>query len=47
MEYKVISADSHIVEPPHLWEKYLEPEFRKFAPKKNCWRMRCVVLGRP
>lgn len=33
MQYKVISADSHIVEPPHLWEQYLDPEFRKFAPK--------------
>jgi predicted TIM-barrel fold metal-dependent hydrolase len=33
MEYKVISADSHIVEPPHLWEKWLPPEFRKYAPK--------------
>jgi predicted TIM-barrel fold metal-dependent hydrolase len=33
MQYKVISADSHIVEPPHIWEKYLDPEFKKFAPK--------------
>jgi len=33
MEYKVISADGHIVEPPHLWEKWLPKEFQKFAPK--------------
>ena len=33
MQYKVISADSHIVEPPHLWSKWLAPEFQKFAPK--------------
>ena len=33
MKYNIISADSHIVEPPHLWEKYLDPEFRRFAPK--------------
>jgi predicted TIM-barrel fold metal-dependent hydrolase len=31
--YKVISADSHIVEPPHLWKKWLAPEFQKYAPK--------------
>jgi predicted TIM-barrel fold metal-dependent hydrolase len=31
--YKAISADSHIVEPPHLWEKWLPSELRKFAPK--------------
>ena len=33
MQYKVISSDSHIVEPPHLWQKWLAPEFQKFAPK--------------
>ncbi|HSQ00511.1 MAG TPA: amidohydrolase family protein [Candidatus Dormibacteraeota bacterium] len=33
MVYKAISADSHIVEPPHLWEHWLPPELRKFAPK--------------
>jgi predicted TIM-barrel fold metal-dependent hydrolase len=31
--YRAISADSHIIEPPHLWEKWLAPELRKFAPK--------------
>ena len=33
MRYQVVSGDSHIVEPPHLWEKYLNPEFRKYAPR--------------
>jgi len=33
MAYKVISGDSHIVEPPHLWDKWLAPEFKKYAPK--------------
>ncbi len=33
MKFRAISADSHIVEPPHLWEKWLAPELRKFAPK--------------
>src|SRR5256886_4409262 len=29
----MISSDSHIVEPPDLWEKWLAPEFRPRAPK--------------
>ena len=26
-KYKVISADSHTVEPPDLWEKWLEKKY--------------------
>ena len=33
MQYEIVSADSHIIEPPDLWEKWLTPEFRKRAPK--------------
>lgn len=33
MQYNVVSADGHIVEPPHLWETYLPSQFQKFAPK--------------
>ena len=33
MEYRVISADSHVVEPPHLWQEYLPKEYQEFAPK--------------
>src|SRR5438552_3753209 len=29
----MISSDSHIVEPPDLWERWLTPEFRPRAPK--------------
>jgi predicted TIM-barrel fold metal-dependent hydrolase len=29
----MISADSHIIEPPDLWEKWLDREFRSRAPK--------------
>ena len=32
-DYKVLSADSHIVESPDLWEKWIEPAFRARAPK--------------
>jgi len=30
--YKVIDADSHTMEPDELWDKYVEPEFRPWAP---------------
>ncbi len=27
--HRLIDSDSHILEPPDLFEKYLEPKFRK------------------
>ncbi len=30
--YKLISSDSHIFEPPDLWEKWIEPKYRDRAP---------------
>ncbi|MFN6537391.1 MAG: amidohydrolase family protein [Nostoc sp. EkiNYC01] len=30
--YQIIDADSHAIEPPSLWAKYLEPKFQHFAP---------------
>ncbi|TRU49477.1 MAG: amidohydrolase [Microcystis aeruginosa Ma_QC_Ch_20071001_S25] len=30
--YKIIDADSHVIEPPAMWGQYLEPKFREFAP---------------
>ena len=30
--YKIIDADSHVIEPQDMWLKYLEPEFKEFAP---------------
>ena len=32
-DYHVISADSHVVEPPDLWDVWLESKFRPNAPK--------------
>ena len=32
-EYKIISADSHTVEPPDLWEKWLDKKYLDTAPK--------------
>ena len=33
MTHKLISADSHIVEPPDLYTKRIEPRFRDRAPR--------------
>src|SRR5436853_386703 len=32
-EYRIISADSHTVEPPDLWEKWLERKYLDTAPR--------------
>jgi predicted TIM-barrel fold metal-dependent hydrolase len=29
----VIDADGHVIEPPQLWGEYLEPRFRRRAPR--------------
>src|SRR5207248_2822719 len=31
--YQLISADSHILEPPHLWRQYMPRKFHDKAPK--------------
>jgi predicted TIM-barrel fold metal-dependent hydrolase len=33
MEYNVIDADGHILEPPDLWQKYIEPRYREPCPR--------------
>ncbi len=33
--YKIIDADSHVFEPLDMWEKYLEPAFKHFAPSSD------------
>lgn len=30
--FRIIDADRHVVEPYDLWNRYLEPEFQKYAP---------------
>ncbi len=31
--YHIIDADQHIIEPPHLWERWLPARFRDAAPR--------------
>lgn len=33
MDYPIISADSHITEPPDTYSKYIDPKFRADAPR--------------
>jgi predicted TIM-barrel fold metal-dependent hydrolase len=33
VDYNVIDADGHVLEPPDLWEQYIEPRFRDRCPK--------------
>ena len=33
MSYRLISADSHFIEPPNLWEDWLPRKFQEIAPK--------------
>ena len=35
--FSVFDSDSHVVEPPALWEKYLEPEYRT-SGRHALWR---------
>ncbi len=30
--FKVFDSDMHIMEPPDLWQRYIEPEFKDQAP---------------
>ena len=35
--FAVFDGDSHVVEPPELWTKYLDPEYRTLG-KYALWR---------
>jgi len=33
--FKIMDSDIHVTEPPDLWLKYIEPEFRDRAPRRT------------
>jgi len=33
--YRIIDADSHVYEPIDMWQEYLEPAFKNFAPSPD------------
>ena len=32
-EYRLVSSDSHVMEPPDLWTRFIDPEYRHRAPR--------------
>ena len=32
-DYKLVSADSHVIEPMALWQRYIDPAYRERAPR--------------
>ena len=32
-EYQLISADSHVLEPPHIWTTYMAKQFHDKVPR--------------
>src|SRR5262249_1559382 len=48
--FKVMDSDMHIMEPPDLWQRYIDPEFRDQAPvgltSVNFRELRTVFPGR-
>src|SRR3954453_15310718 len=48
--FKVMDSDMHIMEPPDLWQRYIDPEFRGQAPvgvtSVNFRDLRTVFPGR-
>src|SRR5262245_13603827 len=31
--FKIIDSDMHVIEPPDLWSRYIEPRYRERAPQ--------------
>ena len=40
--YQIIDADSHVIEPPYIWSRYLEPQFQDYAPSAEM-----TIKGQP
>ena len=46
--FKLIDAEMHVTEPVDLWERYIDPEFAKRAPRRldeRRWDIRTLVEG--
>ncbi len=39
----LVSVDDHVIEPPHLWERWITPRFRERAPRVE--RIGCTHMG--
>ena len=45
--FKVMDSDMHIMEPPDLWPRYIDPEFKDQAPRGLTFRMTDMVMVHP
>jgi hypothetical protein len=48
--FKVLDSDIHIIEPPDLWPRYIDPAFRDCAPSgltEDVGDLRLAVEGKP
>jgi hypothetical protein len=48
--FKVLDSDIHIIEPPDLWPRYIDPAFRDLAPSgltEDVGDLRLAVDGKP
>src|SRR5687767_10995778 len=49
-DFKVLDSDIHIIEPPDLWQRYIDPAFRDRAPQgmtEDVGDLRLVHDGQP
>jgi predicted TIM-barrel fold metal-dependent hydrolase len=40
---KIVSVDDHVIEPPHVWQQYIAPQYRDRAPRVE--RIPCAHMG--
>ncbi len=49
--FRIFDSDMHIMEPPDLWERYIDPEFKSMAPRgltsDNVRDLRVAFPGQP
>lgn len=43
--YQILDADCHVLEPVEMWQEYLEPAFKKYAPEAD--RAGIKIAGHP
>ena len=45
--FKVLDSDLHIVEPPDLWQRYIDPEFKDLTPRGRTQGIADIQLTAP
>ncbi len=45
--FKVMDSDMHIIEPPDLWQRYIDPAFKDRAPRGNTDRVADLSMVGP